>query len=592
MRPCLRDILRLWGDILRSWPDILSPSPDIRSTRRDVLWRCENVLPRLREMLPLSKDALAPLRDIHVKLRDIPMAKFLDPFATSHYLFTMLSPKNDEDNFERFGRWWLPNHPQLKEKVFRGKLSWDPHSGATLETDSLEDEMAILLSQSLGAEFLIQGQLDSIPCITMEHAMLSSATPPIFGAGRATFSANRMVQGNDLLWNLDETELLSLSCELSGLADWMGGTTIKFDRGEKGETHVECSAYSAEDFATVDGLRLKVSRWNRPHYRKDGFSVSDAFSIELGSDTPFTFRKAVALASEFKDFLTLALDRAVIFEAIRCRLADNGEKRPNGTPVYRNIEVFTTIDAFVETVAKREANAHQIPFRMNPIGRSATAFGRFHEIYCASRMALDFFFSHYYASGSFVNQQFADMVYGLEGLHRGLRGGTFTDQQDYDSEVLPKLVAAIPKGIDASLRTALKKRLEYGNEFSLRRRLKDLARFHDGYARPVLGNPCDFSDSIANLRNELAHATGTDLPDSRHVLEYFVQLHRARLLFQLEMFHHLGFSSEFLQGCIPRLESAKRVLRHAGSLIDVMAQIKWRQDTETAASVMSFKSVT
>jgi len=109
---------------------------------------------------------------------------------------------------------------------------------------------------------------------------------------------------------------------------------------------------------------------------------------------------------------------------------------------------------------------------------------------------------------------------------------------------------------------ALKTRLKYGNEFSLRRRLKDLAKFHDVYARSVLGKPGEFADSIANLRNELAHALGAKKPESELVREYFVQLHRTRLLFQLELLYHLGFDSDFLKGCISRLESAGHVLRN------------------------------
>jgi hypothetical protein len=51
-----------------------------------------------------------------------------------------------------------------------------------------------------------------------------------------------------------------------------------------------------------------------------------------------------------------------------------------------------------------------------------------------------------------------------------------------------------------------------------------------------IGKPSDFADSVADLRNELAHATGAEEPDAGRVLEYFVQLHRARLLFPIGAF--------------------------------------------------------
>jgi ApeA N-terminal domain 1 len=187
-------------------------------------------------------------------------------------------------------------------------------------------------------------------------------------------------------------------------------------------------------------------------------------------------------------------------------------------------------------------------------------FAKFRKIYHAHRMALDLFLSQCYGTKSFVNQQFADMVHGLEGLHRGLRGGVFVDQEHYDAEILPAIVAAIPIEIDCGLKTALKKRLEFGNELSLRRRLKDLARFHDSYARPILGKPSDFADAVADLRNELAHAIATDEPDSQRMVLYFVRLHQTKLLFQLELFHQLGLGTEFLKACVPRLASARHVI--------------------------------
>lgn len=178
-------------------------------------------------------------------------------------------------------------------------------------------------------------------------------------------------------------------------------------------------------------------------------------------------------------------------------------------------------------------------------------------------MTLDLFFSHYFTDGSFITQQFTDMVHALEGLHRGVRGGTFIDSKEYEEKVLPTLIGAIPDEIDSDLKQALKKRLEYGNELSLRRRLKELAKTHEGYTQKIIGKPADFADLIAVLRNKVAHALGSEKTTAKDLLEYFVQLHRVKILFQLEILLQIGFSTDFLKECIRRLESFEIVIRNA-----------------------------
>jgi len=243
---------------------------------------------------------------------------------------------------------------------------------------------------------------------------------------------------------------------------------------------------------------------------------------------------------------------------------------PNREPkgeIFRSwsatIEFLTSGNEAVAVKAKAEGNPFRIPFTLNQGVESALAFKRFHEIRETNRMALDLFFSHYYTNGSFITQQFTDMVHALEGLHRGVRGGNFIDPKKYKEELFPILIAAIPDKIDADLKQSLEKRLQFGNDLSLRRRLKELARSHDEYTRQIIGKPADFADLIAVLRNKVAHALGSEKTTLKNLMEYVVQLHRAKILFQLEILLQIGFPRDFLKECIRRLESFEIVARNA-----------------------------
>jgi hypothetical protein len=459
--------------------------------------------------------------------------------------------------FEAFGRWWSPACEYLRTQPFLGRLTWDPVKGATIEAAGLSSEVTNSLSHRLGHRLLLQGQLDNLPCITLDDAMVVSVTTEIIGTGNVKITSNKLTQGDDVLADTDQTLLLSLSCEMTGLDVWAAGNTFTISHPEPARDVIECLPYKEQLFTQVDDITVSVARWNRSSHGIRTYSIEGVNTFTLKAGALFSYERGRQLLHELKAFLTVALDRPIVFETIRGRLEDSDQKMPDGRPVSRHMEFFETTDELVRPASKKDRHNQRIPFLFQPVERAAEAFQRFRDIYRKHRMSLDFFLSQTYGTKSYINQQFADLVHGLEGLHRGLRGGTFMEQAAYDKTVLPALVSGIPAGIDTELRQALKKRLEFGNEFSLRRRLKELARFHEAYAGAYLGKASDFADTIANMRNELAHAIGTNAPNRNTVTQYFIMLHRVRMLFQLELFHQLGFDTDFLKKCAPRLRSAE-----------------------------------
>jgi hypothetical protein len=71
--------------------------------------------------------------------------------------------------------------------------------------------------------------------------------------------------------------------------------------------------------------------------------------------------------------------------------------------------------------------------------------------------------------------EFLSLMHVLEGFHRSLYPGLYMPGDAYEN-IKQSLYAAIPPDISSSHRSALKSRIAYGNEISLRRRLNDLAK--------------------------------------------------------------------------------------------------------------------
>lgn len=72
-----------------------------------------------------------------------------------------------------------------------------------------------------------------------------------------------------------------------------------------------------------------------------------------------------------------------------------------------------------------------------------------------------------------LHVEFISLMQALEGLHRASLPGKYLSDGDY-LEIVKVLNAAIPSSFDDNFRESLKSRIRYGNEYSLRKRLKEM----------------------------------------------------------------------------------------------------------------------
>jgi hypothetical protein len=110
-----------------------------------------------------------------------------------------------------------------------------------------------------------------------------------------------------------------------------------------------------------------------------------------------------------------------------------------------------------------------------------------------------------YGSG-FLELKFLNLAQAAEAYHRRCYPNSlYLAPSAYEEQVRRPLTAAIPKGLSASLRTSLVKRLEFGNEYSFRRRLKDLFGEHEAALATAIPEPCRWIKRIVGHRNDLTH---------------------------------------------------------------------------------------
>jgi len=149
-------------------------------------------------------------------------------------------------------------------------------------------------------------------------------------------------------------------------------------------------------------------------------------------------------------------------------------------------------------------------------------------------------------AGMLTPFDFVALAQAAEGLDRRLHPGsdTYMSEPDYE-QVACTLISAIPS-VPSALRQSLKKRLQFGNQFSLRRRLRRLRLLVPDEVRTEtpIGHT-GWVDDIVNLRNDLTHRPlGYREPDGQL---YINSSARLSLLMQSVMLATVGVRGHHIE---------------------------------------------
>ena len=104
-----------------------------------------------------------------------------------------------------------------------------------------------------------------------------------------------------------------------------------------------------------------------------------------------------------------------------------------------------------------------------------------------------------------LHMEFLSLVQALEGFHRSLHDGKYMEDTAYKA-VRNELQNAIPESVSADHRAALKSRVRYGNQYSLRKRLGELeASLTEEIRRHVFGPTKSILTTWVDTRNYYTH---------------------------------------------------------------------------------------
>jgi hypothetical protein len=148
----------------------------------------------------------------------------------------------------------------------------------------------------------------------------------------------------------------------------------------------------------------------------------------------------------------------------------------------------------------------------------------------------------------FLDFRFLALMQAVEAFCRRCCAGKYMPDQAY-AEVLVTLCKAIPEKVPRDLKNSLVEgKLKYGNEYSLRKRLRDLLKtLAPDTLALVTESDGEFAKWVVNIRNDLTHLSPDSAQSaytSRDLLKAYFQL---RVLLTIVLLKHLGIPEEMIR---------------------------------------------
>ncbi|HOV32941.1 MAG TPA: hypothetical protein PLX23_06225 [Candidatus Hydrogenedens sp.] len=143
--------------------------------------------------------------------------------------------------------------------------------------------------------------------------------------------------------------------------------------------------------------------------------------------------------------------------------------------------------------------------------------------------------------------RFLSLIQAVESFHRRKFGGQYLKKEDYN-KIYEVLTKAIPDDVVCDLKERLKEYLKYGNEFSLRKRLKGIFKEYQEILNKFIENQNAFIELVINTRNYLTHHDEELRESAANSKEITSLTERLKMLAEICLLTELEFSSEEIKG--------------------------------------------
>lgn len=321
-----------------------------------------------------------------------------------------------------------------------------------------------------------------------------------FGQRYATHGSSQTWRARTMLlggWHTTRTRYNRVWLGFRDLAEWISHGGLDWTRPTDGSHPTIAIKAWNETLANV-GLRRITGDSLQP-YKVSRTRAEIAFRplISIEYRQPVTLDELMHDAHRMRELLSLLTGATVTLEDIRAK--------PVGRPARGAQKTVWIVEAGRGWTSDLAKAWHLIDFsELKPVAK--TVFSRWFAGRDLDRTALDLYFAARHFEDLPLELRYLCILQCLERHHRRYHYGRYMSPAAYQ-QVRAAITAAIPKAlVSQSHAQALANRVAFGNEKSLRNRIKDLCEslpdeFFEMFGRTAKRLPGE----LADIRNDLTH---------------------------------------------------------------------------------------
>ena len=399
------------------------------------------------------------------------------------------------------GVWWLEHQPNDR---WQGEVTYGPTSGAELDLFGYPHEA--FDDASLERRFTLHGLTFKNKPVSLFECLIARSEINLPGERSCRInSASGVVGGH--YHSLDEIAFKTAQARLTGLREWVwaSGLRVTPATNPQGIT----ASYRVPEAIPL-GVCGPLSLWLEAsgNVQPDFFSlqIEEDWVLVIEADQMRPYKMFEESIKVFQRFLCLAVQRPVYAMQITVRI-DQPKGVVQNTPTLEELVIIRRIS--LKDWNRQKLISQDLLFTSHELGTSpANAFGRFAERQTKLEASMDLYISTIYNETQLPRVKFLALAQSLEAYHRARFSGKYMTDADYQAGLRKRLWEAVTSDnepIDSDFRASLSTKLNYLHEFSLKKRLKEIARKHRGILEPLIGDPDTFSKTVSDLRNTLTH---------------------------------------------------------------------------------------
>ena len=451
------------------------------------------------------------------------------------------------EDFEYKGIWWLPDKP---ERRISGTLRFTPAEGANLgligSFRSFED------INTTFAPRIILGESSNGKSITLNECIETDVSISFPGFQTSSFYANKIFVGAHFQKE-EDIQFKNFSVRFLHLDEWVNisGFSIEY-KWEDVEVIIKHKMPPPFQANISDDLKVLINF--EPIWPKQSFVQKEAsikqntwIQIEGSEEKPLEYYKKIM--NNIQNFLSLGITEPILPMAIEGITEANKEMLGN---ILRcpPVEIFWKLPDIPK--ASKTLLPPDMLFTFEDISNRFEIFLRnWFKKADLLEPIFNLYFGTFYNPRMFLEHRFLSLVQAVESYHQRVCGGEYLQEKEY-RPVYEALVKAIPSWIVGDFRSSLKNRLKYGNEYSLRKRLKEIFDKYSDILSRFIENKENFIERVVDTRNYLTHWREGLRKHAAQGEELYHLTQKLKMILEICLLAELGFNSEEIKDLLSK----------------------------------------